>query len=344
MDYERAIGRIHEHLAADETEAAAMACVRVASLTRDFLNAAIFLTELYPDKRELGRLLQNDARELTDEAKRFIWKAAVTRSIELHEVEGLDPDGEDLPPGDRRNVLMISAGEIDAELERWQQTLSGMVVPSDLDPADTLALLQRFDAQRHMIYGRMRALQIIKSRIKARCLSYAVDIERQLLLQRRGQGFLDAVQNDVHNYFKGRADDVYVKLQKAAELAASDELEDGSLLLTEVRRALKAASDFFYPAAAERVVCADGKERILDDQQYLNRLHQFLATRLPQSTARDLLESELDHLVSFMHRLNDMASKGAHGSVTLTESKQGLVGLYFFLYNVCQRLEARSEP
>jgi hypothetical protein len=33
-----------------------------------------------------------------------------------------------------------------------------------------------------------------------------------------------------------------------------------------------------------------------------------------------------------------MASKGVHASVTLAESKQGLVGLYFFLFNVSQHL------
>jgi hypothetical protein len=109
-----------------------------------------------------------------------------------------------------------------------------------------------------------------------------------------------------------------------------------------VRRALKAAADFFYPPEEEKVVCVDGVERALGDEQYLNRLQEFLAARLPQSTAKDLLRSELDHLASFIRRLNDMASKGVHTSVALVESKQGLVGLYFFLFNVCQHLS--QEP
>jgi hypothetical protein len=46
----------------------------------------------------------------------------------------------------------------------------------------------------------------------------------------------------------------------------------------------------------------------------------------------------MDHLTSFIRQLNDMASKGVHASVTFAEAKQGLIGLYFFLFNVSQHL------
>jgi hypothetical protein len=145
----------------------------------------------------------------------------------------------------------------------------------------------------------------------------------------------------VNNFFKARSDDVYVKLQKAAELAASRDLEDASLLLTEVRRAFKATADFFYPSIAGKVTCADGKERELREDRYLNRSQEFLARRLPGSTSKHLLQAELDYLGKFLSRLNEMASKGVHASVTLAEAKQGLVGLYFFLFNVCQHLSQK---
>jgi hypothetical protein len=45
-------------------------------------------------------------------------------------------------------------------------------------------------------------------------------------------------------------------------------------------------------------------------------------------------------LVVFARRLNAMASKGVHAEVTLSEARQGFLGLYMFLYNLCQRLDA----
>ena len=98
-----------------------------------------------------------------------------------------------------------------------------------------------------------------------------------------------------------------------------------------MRRAFKATADFFYPSIAGKVICADGKERELGEDRYLNRLQEFLARRLPGSTSKHLLQAELDYLGKFLSRLNEMASKGVHASVTLAEAKQGLVGLYFFL-------------
>lgn len=82
------------------------------------------------------------------------------------------------------------------------------------------------------------------------------------------------------------------------------------------------------------VKCSDGEERKLGEDQYLNRLHEFLVTRITNSSSRDLLRAELEHLAVFARRLNDIASKGVHANVSASEAKQGLLGLYFFLHNV----------
>lgn len=339
MDYGKAIGSIHDDLAGDNVEAAVMGCVRVARAAKDHLNAATFLHELYLNRNELARLLYADVIQLTADARKFIHETSFERWIELHTIEDLDLSKDVVKDkNDRRNVLKVSIGEIDPELARWQQALSDMVVPPGMSAVDTASLSERFINEKRLIRSKMRALQIIKARVKARCLNYAVQMERQIELQQKGQGFLDGVQNEVNNYFKGRSDDVYRRLQKATQLATSPDLEDASLLLTQVRRTLKAAADFFYPPVEGAVTCADGVERNLGDKQYLNRLQQFLATCSPRSTTHDLLRAELDHLASFFRRLNEMASKGVHASVTLAESKQGLVGLYFFLFNICRHL------
>jgi hypothetical protein len=190
---------------------------------------------------------------------------------------------------------------------------------------------------------RVKALQTIKVRLKARCLDYASQVERQLDLQRKNQGFLDLVQNEVNNFFKARSNDVYVKLQKAAELAVTPDLEDAALLLTEVRRALKVAADFFYAPVPGKTLCADGKERDLGEEKHLNRLQEFLAQRLKSSTSKELLQAELEALGKFLDRLNNLASKRVHASVALAEAKQGLVGLYFFLFNLSQQLLQNAD-
>ena len=343
MDYDKALTRIYEYLEEDEVEKAVMGCLRVARSAKDFINTAIFMRELYPDRKEVSRVLFDDTAHLTKEAYNFIRKTSLERWLEAHTLDFGFPDDEDADSGNKRNVLRIAVGEIDPELDQWERAIADLTLPPGMEPFDAAAFTDRFIREKANIRLRIKALQTIKVRLKTRCLNYAIQIERQLASQRQSQGFLEDVQNEVNNFFKARSDDVFLKLQKSAQLSASADPEDASLLLTEVRRTLKAVADHFYPPVAGKVTCSDGVERTLGEEQYLNRLQEFVGARLAQSTAKDLLRAELDYLAVFIRRLNEMASKGVHASATLAESKQGLVGLYFFLFNVCQHLSQKAD-
>lgn len=339
MDFNKAVARVYEHLEEDRVESAVMGCLRIARGMKDYVHAAIFLRELYPDRHEVVRALYDELAPLKDEAKDYVLKYSTERWLDVHTVEGFTlQEDRHKAKGDRRNVLMVTAGELDAEIHQWERAINDLTLPAGMDQFDLAAFTDRFTHEKVHMRTRIKAVQTIKSRIKTRCLNYAIQIERQIDLQRHSQGFLESAQNDVNNFFKVRSDDVFMKLQKATQLAISGNAEDCALLLTEVRRAMKAAADFFYPAVAGKVHCSDGIERTMGDDQYLNRLHQFVAQRVTPSTSKEMLETEINHLTSFIRRLNDMASKGVHGSVTFAEAKQGLIGLYFFLFNLCQYL------
>jgi len=336
------IERIYEHLEADRVEQAVMCCLRVARRSKDHLNAAIFLRELYPNTREVARALFDDIAPLKKDGKKYIFDISLDRWLETHTVElGFDDDHVD--DGEKRNVLRIAAGEIEAELAQCERSIDDLVVPEGMAPFDTAAFTDGNIREKGYIRLRIKAILQIKSRVKAKCLSYAIQMERQLDAQIKTQSFLEDIQNEVNNFFKSHSENVYNKLQKAAQLATSNDLEDASLLLTEVRRSLKEAADYLYPPVPGKIRCADGVERSMGNDEYRNRLREFIATNMNRSTAKDLLKSEFDYLTVFMDRLDAMASKGVHASVTLVDSKQGLVGLYLFLYNVCTRLAKNSD-
>jgi hypothetical protein len=344
MDLNAVIARIHEHLEEDHVESAVMACLRVARAAKDHVHAAIFLRELYPDKNEVVRALYDDIAPLKREAQKYVFEFSLERWLELHTVELATPEEDfEKRAGDRRNVLKISAGELEADIQQSEKAIADLSLPTGMGEFDTAAFTDRFIAQKSEMRMRIRALLLLKSRLKVRCLNYAIQMERQLALQTKSQSFLESAQNEVNNFFKPRSEDVFNKLQKAAQLAVSADAEDCALLLTEVRRALKAAADYFYKPVAGHVRCKDGKERLMGEDQYLNRLNEFVAMRFVKATSVELLQAELDHLNSFVRRLNEMASKGVHGIVTFAEAKQGLIGLYFFLFNLCQHLTHDKE-
>lgn len=338
MDYRQAISRVLDNLEEDKVDRAVLGCLRLARHAKDYLNAAFFLRELYPDKQEVGRIILDDMPHLKKEAQEFVFKISFERWLAAHTFDfGFGEDDA------QQNVLVIGIGEIDAELDQLERTIDDMKLPPGMTAFDIAAFTDGGIQLKGQVRLRIKALHKIKARVRTKCWNYAIQLERQIYQQQQQQSFLDTVQNDVNNYFKARSDEVFSRLGKATQLAISADLEDCSLLLTEVRRSLAGVADYFLPAVADPIVCSDGIERRLGNEQYLNRLQEFVKSNVPQSTSRELLQIELDHLSSFMRRLNDMASKGVHATVTLSESRQGLVGLYFFLFNLIQHLTVQPR-
>lgn len=339
MDYSAAINSIYDYLEKNQVDKAVMTCLRISRNLQDHLYTAVFLREMYTEKSEFNRVLYDDASHLKKEELKFLSEKSLEYWLDTHTLDynfGTNDNGEEL------NILAISVGKIDSDLEQCERSIQDMEVPSGMGEFDTAAFTDQFSTQKAKMRFRIRAVHTIKDRIKARCLNYAIRIEKQLLAQSKSQSFLLQTQNDVNNYFKAHSDDVYTKLQKAAQLVDSNDPEDLSLLLTEVRRAIKAVADFFYPPNSEPVKCMDGNERILGNDQYLNRIQEYLLTTFQKSSSRDLLRSELDYLAQFVRRLSEVASKGVHFGVSVQEAKQGFLGLYMFLYNVISRLQQKS--
>ena len=339
MDYNTAINRVYEHLENDDVDKAVMACLRIARNLQDHLYAAIFLREYYPARREFLRVLYDDTSHLKKEAQEFLDKTSLEHWLDTHTLNYsllVDEDGEE------KNVLAIGVGEIKSDIEQWERSIQDLQLPAGMGEYDTAAFTDRYNNKKEWMRLRIKAAQTVKERIKTRCLNYAIKIEKQLQNQKKSEVFLQECYNEVNNFFKSQSEDVYIKLQKAAQLVGSNDPEDFSLLLTQVRRAMSASADYFYPAKSEPVKCADGRERDLGSEQYLNRFQEFLLTTFEKSSSRDLLRTEFEHLAVFARKLHDVASKGVHSDVSMQDAKQGLIGLYMFLYNIIIRIQTNT--
>jgi hypothetical protein len=244
MDYAAAIKTVYDHLDNDHVDKAVMMCLRIARNLQDFLYAAVFVREMQPNDKECTRILVDDTRHLKTEAQDHIRKRSIDYWLETHTLDfsiGTNDQGEE------KNVFAIGIAEIDPELEQWEREIAQLQVPAGMSPYDTAAFTDRYGREKAQIRLRMRALQSVKQRVKARCLNYAIRLERQLQAQSKARSFLERIQTEVNNYLKAQSEDLYAKMLKAAELVDSTNPEDCALLLTEVRRAIKASADFFYP-------------------------------------------------------------------------------------------------
>lgn len=175
MDFKAVIARVHEHLEEDRVESAVMGCLRIARGMRDYVNAAIFLRELYPDKHEVVRALYDDIAPLKKEAQDYVFKFSSERWLDLHTVDSFTTEEDRRKPeGERRNVLMISAGELEGELQQWERAISDMTLPPSMGEFDTAAFTDRLLQEKVAMRMRIKAVQTIKARLKTRCLNYAI--------------------------------------------------------------------------------------------------------------------------------------------------------------------------
>ncbi len=237
----------------------------------------------------------------------------------------------------------MGVGNLIGEVEQMEKTIDDFRLPPGMGEFDTAAFTDRHTQLKSQIRLKIQACQIILERIRTRCLNYAIRIEHQLQSAEQASDLMASVQNDVHNYYAARSQVTYEKLRKAASLIGSKESEDHALLLTSIRRVVKAVADYHFPPTTSPVKCRDGVTRELGEEQYLNRLHEFCASQTSSSSSGRLLRAEMDYLSVFVRRLNDVASKGVHAEVTDREAKQGLLGLYLFSSNLIAVLEEKQE-
>lgn len=329
------IEKVYDHLDRDDIEKAVMTCIRIARHLHDYYSTILFFRELYPDKRQIQQNFFNETQTLTEKAQKLIWDKTFEDWVEGRTIKYSSRSSYD----DEPLVFTFSVGQFDHELKQREKSIADLVIPTGMGEFDTAAFTDRYDTYKAQHRLQIQSIQTIRTRIKTRCFNYASRIEKQLEAQSKPVLFLETIQNEVNNYFGTHCEEVYNKLQKASQLINSSDDEDQALLLTTVRKAINAIADYFYPPVNHLVLCKDGKERKMGSEQYLNRLQEYLASNCNDTSADELLEAELDHLVVFARRLNAIASKGVHTSVSSSEAKQGLVGLYMFLFNLIYKIQ-----
>lgn len=329
LDISQYLPKIHDNIESDNVEGAIVACFRVARCKNDYLNAAIFMRELYPNKEEVVRTIYDMASKIDSEAQKFIYERSLDRWLEIHDMEFLSSGQHE--KGEDPTILKIAVGEIEPEIKRCQAMIDDVSIPQGMHHFDTAAFYHENLEMKLHLRRRIQALNALKARLKVRCLNYVIHVESNLNPQNINESLLWKLQDSVDSHFKQASSVVFEKLQRASVLSASQDGEDYALLLTEVRRALSAVADMYYPASRCATTCADGQARKLTEDKYLNRLEEYLRTECQATTSTELAQAELNLLAKFMRKLNDLASKGVHATVTQEEAHQGFVGMYLFL-------------
>src|SRR5690606_15233017 len=212
----------------------------------------------------------DEVKGLKKESQEFLWKTVTDHWISGRTLEYSVTDDPD------KTVIVMGVGEMKKEIVHLKETISDLKAPAGMDGYDLAAFTDRYDSNKSQLRLRLQGISSILERIRTRCLNYASKIEHQLVAQKGADSFLMSVQSEVNTYFLSRSEDTYQKLRKATDLLGSKSPEDNALLLTSIRRAIHSVANYFYPPIQSDVKCLDGKTRKMGNDQYLNRLNEFV--------------------------------------------------------------------
>lgn len=229
---------------------------------------------------------------------------------------------------DSGTMKVLAHGVTELEvLGRSMRDLYDTPIQAGMTPIDTgLASINR-DKARVTIAPQMIQMTTVVERIKDAAYRYLMDVEGQFLAGELTPDVITRGQAFVEQELATIAPDALTAL-----LAAQDRLQAGndealSHVATSCRRVLKALADALYPAG-EPVTDGNGVSRKMDNDHYRNRLTEYVRARKKRSTHADLLASNLESLGNRLKSLDDLASKGVHTQVSLSEAESCLSWVY----------------
>lgn len=91
---------------------------------------------------------------------------------------------------------------------------------------------------------------------------------------------------------------------------------------------MKSLADALYPATGLAVLGADGKQRVMSDDAYKNRLWQLISEKLGGHVAGELLLASIVDLGNRLDKLYELSSKGVHTKLDHGEAVQCVLQLY----------------
>lgn len=316
-------------------------CIRIARLRNDFVNLLWLEREIIDstNKFENERIISEIKPHLVKEQLDHFNKIFV--EMWMKERPALEFD-HNLQPKKTENIIVFGIGEIEIELDRWLDTYNNAQTPQGMHPFDTAY----YDDQNFRL--RMNAqvwishYKSILERIRNRVYDFLSQTEKQILY---GQLYSDAFEQN-RQYVELRlgqlCPEALSKFVAAFRRSKENDPESWAQALTSCRRLLKDLADTFYPATNESVVGADGKTRVMANEEYKNRLWQFVYEQLGHSTSSDLLLESVQDLGNRIDRLYDLTSKGVHADVSDFEVNQCLIQAYILIGDILRIADKNS--
>ncbi|MFF2842449.1 hypothetical protein [Paenarthrobacter sp. NPDC057981] len=226
----------------------------------------------------------------------------------------------------------IYGGSIDGVEQHLQKLRTAAGDPSAaqyMTQIDAYFYIEKLDKVGAQLLPQITSFENILNRVRQGVHDYLVEAESELLTGQTESSLFTRGEAYVVERLQAVSAESLEKYRAAEQRIAEGSPESYAQALTSCRRMIKSLADSLYPPTDVAIKGSDGKERVLGDDQFLNRLMQFAIDRLGKSTHVKLVEENIHSLGNRLNKLNSLASKGVHQEVSLIEAESCLMWAFF---------------
>lgn len=173
---------------------------------------------------------------------------------------------------DSGQIESSSVPEIEDKIQTLSEAVQSIQTPKGLAPRDLyFEDISNSNFKEKLRLSASFAKQLL-GRIAHRVHDFLSITEKELFFGQVNANIFEKYRQYVDEKLKQIAPEAFEQFVSAYRRLQEGDIEPRSKALVSCRRILKTLADKLYPPQDKPMVCADGKDRVLDEEKYINRL------------------------------------------------------------------------
>lgn len=247
------------------------------------------------------------------------------------------------PDEEGANLRSVQQTEETVQMLREQEAATLVQPPPGLHTYDLGKHVADQQKLRTTLVTTRVPLESMLARIRHRLWEFLTETERELTLGEATAETFDRLRSYVDRQLTTISPLALEQFQAAYRRLKDGGDEDRAHALTSCRRVLKTLADELYPARSRPVTGLDGKEHVLNDAAFVNRLLQYVVETVGKHENGAVVQATLEDVDARLRALNELASKGVHAHATTYEVDTCVVQTYLVVADVLRLRERASK-
>lgn len=316
-------------------------CQRIASLRGD----AASLLWLSLELSDIANDFENKGGTTRESLANRLLKALPSEEADaIFNVEFASYTRRRMLPGNKANYRSVQQTEELVQTIRQEEETTLTPPPTGMHTYDLGKHVSEQTQLRAQLFKSRQPLEASLARIKDRLWEFLSETEYELTFGEATAETFDRLRSYVDNQLTMISPPALDQFQAAYRRLKAGGNEDRAHALTSCRRVLKTIADELYPSSSAPVTGIDGKDRVLGDDKFMNRLLQFVIETIGKHENGAAVQAAVEDVGARLTALNDLASKGVHAEVTIYEVDTCVVQTYLVVADVLRIRERAGLP